>query len=275
MSTPTDYQVKLNSLTPKEKLCNSPEGQRALQQLRDAAELSAKAPSFLGKESAGLKYDSEKPRMDLLDADFLEGVASVLTFGADKYSEYGECNCQQIIKKSIENATESISTNGVEITQQLIQNIEKSGEGLLLKGITKYQMRNLTNCLQFSNVKFVVKRDRSILITATKLPKFVVDYVGDAILHSAVWKGKDGWELHSPTCKSLKEIKTGAHNWRGGIAYSRLVAAIYRHLGAINRGEDIDPESGLAHVHHLGCCVMFLSNMMKTRPDLDDRYKSV
>ena len=67
--------------------------------------------------------------------------------------------------------------------------------------------------------------------------------------------------------------KYAAHNWRGGINYSRLIAAAYRHLGAINRGEDLDPESGLPHVYHLACCNMFLASMMATRPDLDDRYK--
>jgi hypothetical protein len=66
--------------------------------------------------------------------------------------------------------------------------------------------------------------------------------------------------------------KYAAHNWRGGIAYSRLIGAAYRHLGAINKGEDIDPESDLPHVYHLACCVMFLSWMMKHRKDLDDRY---
>jgi Domain of unknown function (DUF5664) len=96
------------------------------------------------------KYDLEKPRMDLLDANFLEGVASVLTFGAKKYA---------------------------------------------------------------------------------------------------------------------------TNNWREGIAVSRLIAATYRHLGAINRGEDLDPESGLPHVYHASCCLMFLSNMIATRPDLDDRWK--
>ena len=100
--------------------------------------------------SGGLKYDSEKPRMDLLDNDFLVGVSEVLGFGAKKYK---------------------------------------------------------------------------------------------------------------------------AHNWRAGINYSRLIGAAYRHLGAINSGEDIDPESGKPHVDHLGCCVMFLSHFMKNRPDLDDRYK--
>jgi hypothetical protein len=67
--------------------------------------------------------------------------------------------------------------------------------------------------------------------------------------------------------------KYAAHNWRGGIHFSRLLGAAIRHIGALNKGEDVDPESGLPHVHHLGCCVMFLSWMMKHRPDLDDRYK--
>lgn len=68
--------------------------------------------------------------------------------------------------------------------------------------------------------------------------------------------------------------KYAAHNWRGGISYSRLLGAALRHTFAIVRGEDLDPESGLPHVDHLGCCWMFLSNMMKTRPDLDDRFKA-
>lgn len=67
--------------------------------------------------------------------------------------------------------------------------------------------------------------------------------------------------------------KYAAHNWRGGINFSRLIAAAYRHLGAINNGENNDPEWNLPHVYHLACCVMFLSWMQKHRPDLDDRYK--
>lgn len=102
--------------------------------------------------NSGTKFDDEKPRMDLLDGEWLEGVADVLTFGANKYA---------------------------------------------------------------------------------------------------------------------------AHNWRRGISYSRLIAAAYRHLGAINRGEDIDPESGKPHVDHLSCCLMFLSWHMKNRKEFDDRYKHV
>lgn len=99
---------------------------------------------------SGTKYDQDKPRMDLLDADALTGVAQVLTFGAQKYT---------------------------------------------------------------------------------------------------------------------------AHNWREGISNSRLVAAMLRHLFAIMRGEYVDPESGLPHIDHVGCCWMFLSNNMKNRPDLNDLWK--
>ncbi len=63
------------------------------------------------------------------------------------------------------------------------------------------------------------------------------------------------------------------HNWRKGIQYSRLVAAALRHLTAWNEGEDKDPESGLSHLAHAGCCIAFLIEMQASRPDLDDRYK--
>lgn len=66
--------------------------------------------------------------------------------------------------------------------------------------------------------------------------------------------------------------KYAANNWRKGFEYSRVISALMRHLSAIQRGEDVDPESGLPHIDHLGCCWMFLSNLMKTRKDLDDRW---
>lgn len=67
--------------------------------------------------------------------------------------------------------------------------------------------------------------------------------------------------------------KYAANNWRKGISNTRLIAALLRHLFAIQRGENIDPESGLPHIDHVGCCWMFLSNNMKNRPDLDDLWR--
>lgn len=69
--------------------------------------------------------------------------------------------------------------------------------------------------------------------------------------------------------------KYAAHNWRGGISYNRLLDAMGRHYLAIVDGEDVDPESGLPHIDHLGCCWMFLSHAMKNKTGrfVDDRYK--
>lgn len=66
--------------------------------------------------------------------------------------------------------------------------------------------------------------------------------------------------------------KYAAHNWRKGIEYSRLIGAAFRHLAAFAAGTDIDEESGLPHIDHLACCVMFLQELSRTRKDLDDRY---
>jgi len=67
--------------------------------------------------------------------------------------------------------------------------------------------------------------------------------------------------------------KYSSENWRKGINYSRLMGAAMRHLLAWKDGEDKDPESGLTHLAHAGCCVLFLIWMEKNRQDLDDRFK--
>lgn len=67
--------------------------------------------------------------------------------------------------------------------------------------------------------------------------------------------------------------KYAEHNWRAGFAWSRPLAAAMRHITAFNDGEDKDPESGLSHLAHAACCIMFLLEFEKTHPHLDDRYK--
>lgn len=67
--------------------------------------------------------------------------------------------------------------------------------------------------------------------------------------------------------------KYAEHNWRAGFAWSRPLAAAMRHLTAFNDGEDKDPESGLSHLAHAACCIMFLLEFEKTHQELDDRYK--
>lgn len=67
--------------------------------------------------------------------------------------------------------------------------------------------------------------------------------------------------------------KYAPHNWRKGFNWTRLIAAAFRHLSAIARGEDVDSESGLPHVDHLACCVAFLSEHQQDSLGVDDRYK--
>jgi len=92
--------------------------------------------------------------------------------------------------------------------------------------------------------------------------------------------GKPPMELLSPIALiGISEVlafgakKYAANNWRKGLAWGRVIGAIMRHLMAIMKGEDKDPETGLLHVDHLACEVMFLQEFFRTRPDLDDRFK--
>jgi len=66
--------------------------------------------------------------------------------------------------------------------------------------------------------------------------------------------------------------KYTAHNWRSGLARSRLLGAAIRHVFAFMRGEDRDPESGLSHLAHAMCCLMFLLEFVTTGGGTDDRW---
>jgi len=66
--------------------------------------------------------------------------------------------------------------------------------------------------------------------------------------------------------------KYGTHNWRQGLAWSKLISAILRHITAFNAGEDFDQESGLHHLAHVRVSCAFLLEYMSSHPELDDRY---
>lgn len=54
--------------------------------------------------------------------------------------------------------------------------------------------------------------------------------------------------------------KYAPNNWKHvpGARW-RYIAAGFRHLVARARGEMLDPESGLPHTAHAGCCLLFLA----------------
>lgn len=60
-------------------------------------------------------------------------------------------------------------------------------------------------------------------------------------------------------------------NWAKGIKYTRIYGAILRHLWSWYRGEDNDPETGISHLAHAGCGILFLLQYSATRLQFDDR----
>src|SRR5690349_11543974 len=94
-------------------------------------------------------------------------------------------------------------------------------------------------------------------------------------------QGKLRWDLVPPEFEEVVKVLTyGAskyadRNWELGIQYGRLVAATLRHLWAWVRGERNDPETGIHHLAHAGCDILFLLTYeLRGMLEFDDRAVS-
>ena len=70
-------------------------------------------------------------------------------------------------------------------------------------------------------------------------------------------------------------MKYSSHNWRNGIEQERLLSAALRHILANNEGENKDEESGLNHLAHACCCLLFALEQQlreETYSEFDDRF---
>ncbi len=67
--------------------------------------------------------------------------------------------------------------------------------------------------------------------------------------------------------------KYSANNWRLGFKWLRVYGSLMRHLWSWVLGEDKDPETGLSHLAHAGCNVLFLLTFVLTQTGTDDRIK--
>lgn len=93
--------------------------------------------------------------------------------------------------------------------------------------------------------------------------------------------GKLPLDLWSPDAlaETARVLQFGAkkyepYNWTKGIKYSRVFAALLRHLWAWFRGENDDPETHINHLAHAMCCLMFLLHYEVNRlkyHEFDDR----
>lgn len=65
--------------------------------------------------------------------------------------------------------------------------------------------------------------------------------------------------------------KYEARNWEKGMSWGRVFGALMRHLWAWWGGESRDAETGLSHLHHAACCLMFLAAYEAREIGTDDR----
>ncbi len=68
--------------------------------------------------------------------------------------------------------------------------------------------------------------------------------------------------------------KYAERNWEKGMAWSKVLASLERHLQAIKRGEDYDPETLVLHSAHIMCNAAFITEYYKIYPEGDDRPHS-
>lgn len=69
--------------------------------------------------------------------------------------------------------------------------------------------------------------------------------------------------------------KYAPRNWEKGMAWSRCYSALIRHMTAWWDGEDKDPETGMSHLWHAGCCIVFLIAFEMRGIGADDRPRSL
>jgi 5'(3')-deoxyribonucleotidase len=68
--------------------------------------------------------------------------------------------------------------------------------------------------------------------------------------------------------------KYAPHNWRKGMAWSRVIGSLKRHLNELENCRDYDEESGLLHAAHVAWNAITLLEYYKIYPQGDDRPHS-
>lgn len=71
------------------------------------------------------------------------------------------------------------------------------------------------------------------------------------------------------------EEKYDSFNWMKGLTTRSICESMLRHIFAYLNGENEDLESGISHIGHIQCNAMFLSYMMKNKPEFDNRNNNL
>lgn len=94
--------------------------------------------------------------------------------------------------------------------------------------------------------------------------------------------GKDPWHLAPwDAFRAIVAVlrfgaaKYAPRNWENGMAWSRPFSAMQRHLTSWWEGEKADPETGMSHLWHAGCCAVFLIAFEMRGVGTDDRPSTI
>ena len=82
------------------------------------------------------------------------------------------------------------------------------------------------------------------------------------------------WDAIEEVVKVLNHgaSKYDCRNWEKGLLWSRFFSASIRHMVSwFQFGENKDEESGISHLAHAICCLLFLLAYQLRKTDYDDR----
>lgn len=157
---------------------------------------------------------------------------------------------------------------------------------VLLRDLAAFVYTIIMTTINFTQTPFYTQQDLEKMKQAIEADKFFGKHTwqeaipkpqGTALKyddHKAPMSLLSSEALHQTAMVlAFGKQKYAAHNWRGGFEWSRPLSAALRHILAFQDGEDRDPESGLSHLAHAMCCLMFLLEFEKTHRELDDRWK--
>lgn len=245
----------------------------------------------------GNKFDNEKLPWHLLPPDAIEEIVKVLQFGAKKYTTVVENEWHALLLvptvKSIKVSTQTglvvaamkstcgkptlsmLNVNartgetGSSVTDTVCENWQ-SAAGMILNLVrvisapsgsyaskSLVSQRERTKNSAGKGAPSVARPNTFTLTIVMQQGDFAVSFAPDAITDSAFWMTV--WkDLSVRYGISRPQNQTGERNWEKGMRWNRPFAALMRHMWAWWRREEADPETGLSHLAHAGCCLLFL-----------------
>lgn len=115
------------------------------------------------------------------------------------------------------------------------------------------------------------ERNRAILSSLGDLTRFQEGQ--DNYIHNALCHMRDHIGEASRVLQKVTQEKYPAWNWAKGMPWSVCFGCAMRHARAFLEGKEIDEESGLSHLAHYTCNLIFLSHYVRHYPEGDDRPK--